>query len=103
MDFIPFRHYIREPHQPHIKFEIFALTKDKFQVRLPEYDYIKISPGPCVEYDRNQLLCFLLAYDKTECFCFMEKLYHIMGYSQEEMQRRLYENPIFTELGGNGS
>ena len=72
---IPFRHCIREPHGSAVKFEILAAA-------------------PSVMYNREQLLCFLLAYDKAECLEFMEKLYHHMGWSTE----KLHENPAFAEV-----
>lgn len=46
-------------------------------------------------YNREQLLCFLLAYDKAECLEFMEKLYHHMGWPTE----KLYANPAFAGVG----
>lgn len=88
---IPFRHCIREPHGPAVKFEILAAAPNEFQVRYPDYDYIKMGAGPSVMYNREQLLCFLLAYDKAECLEFMEKLYHHMGWPAE----KLYANPAF--------
>lgn len=91
---IPFRHCIREPHGPAVKFEILAATQNEFQVRYPDYDYIKMGTGPSVMYNREQLLCFLLTYDKAECLEFMEKLYHHMGWSTE----KLHENPAFAEV-----
>lgn len=69
---IPFRHCIREPHRPEVKFEILAAAPNEFQVRYPDYDYIKMGAGPSVMYNREQLLCFLLTYDKAECLEFME-------------------------------
>lgn len=39
---IPFRHCIREPHGSAVKFEILAATTNEFQVRYPDYDYIKM-------------------------------------------------------------
>lgn len=36
---IPFRHCIREPHRPEVKFEILAVAPNEFQVRYPDYDY----------------------------------------------------------------
>lgn len=45
-------------------------------------------------YNREQLLCFLLAYDKAECLEFMEKLYHHIGWPTE----KLHENPAFAEV-----
>ena len=59
-----------------------------------DYDYIKMGVGPSVMYNREQLLCFLLTYDKAECLEFMEKLYHHMGWSTE----KLHENPAFAEV-----
>jgi hypothetical protein len=56
---IPFRHCIREPHGSAVKFEILAATTNEFQVRYPDYDYIKMGAGPSVLYNREQLLCFL--------------------------------------------
>ena len=56
--------------------------------------YIKMGAGPSVLYNREQLLCFLLAYDKAECLGFMEKLYHHMGWPTE----KLHENPAFAEV-----
>ena len=91
---IPFRHCIMEPHGSAVKFEILAATTNEFQVRYPDYDYIKIGAGPSVMYNREQLLCFLLAYDKAECLEFMEKLYHHMGWPTE----KLHENPAFAEV-----
>ena len=79
---IPFRHCIREPHGSAVKFEILAAAPNEFQVRYPDYDY------------REQLLCFLLTYDKAECLEFMEKLYHHMGWPTE----KLHENPAFAEV-----
>lgn len=38
---IPFRHCIREPHGSAVKFEILAAAPNEFQVRYPDYDYIK--------------------------------------------------------------
>lgn len=64
---IPFRHCIREPHGSAVKFEILAAAPNEFQVRYPDYDYIKMGVGPSVMYNREQLLCFLLTYDKAEC------------------------------------
>lgn len=96
MSFIPFRHCIREPYRPEVKFEILVATPNEFQVRYPDYDYIKMEVGPSVTYNREQLLCFLLAYDKAECLEFMEKLYFHMGWPTE----KLYENPaFFTRVG----
>lgn len=69
---IPFRHCIREPHGSAVKFEILAAAPNEFQVRYPDYDYIKMGVGPSVMYNREQLLCFLLTYDKAECLEFME-------------------------------
>ena len=92
---IPFRHYIREPHGSAVKFEILAATQNEFQVRYPDYDYIKMGTGPSVMYNREQLLCFLLVYDKAECLEFMEKLYHHMGWPTE----KLYANPAFAGMG----
>lgn len=63
---IPFRHCIREPHGSAVKFEILAAAPNEFQVRYPDYDYIKMGVGPSVMYNREQLLCFLLTYDKAE-------------------------------------
>ena len=91
---IPFRHCIREPHGSAVKFEILAAAPNEFQVRYPDYDNIKMGAGPSVLYNREQLLCFLLAYDKTECLEFMEKLYHHMGWPTE----KLHENPAFAEV-----
>lgn len=82
---IPFRHCIREPHGSAVKFEILAAAPNEFQVRYPDYDYIKMGVGPSVMYNREQLLCFLLTYDKAECLEFMEKLYHHMGWSTEKL------------------
>lgn len=91
----PFRHCIREPHGSAVKFEILVEKSDKFFVRYPDYDFIKErASGPSVMYNREQLLCFLLAYDKAECLEFMEKLYHHMGRPVE----RLHENPAFSEV-----
>ena len=84
---IPFRHCIREPHGSTVKFEILVATQNEFQVRYPDYDYIKMGAGPSVMYNREQLLCFLLAYDKAECLEFMEKLYHHIGWSTESCMR----------------
>ena len=56
---IPFRHCIREPHRSEVKFEILAAAPNEFQVRYPDYDYIKMGAGPSVMYNREQLLCFL--------------------------------------------
>lgn len=92
---IPFRHCIREPHGSAVKFEILAAAPNEFQVRYPDYDYIKMGVGPSVLYNREQLLCFLLAYDKAECLEFMEKLYHHMGWPTE----KLYANPAFAGVG----
>lgn len=94
-EFEPFRHCIRETNSPHVKFEILVATPHEFQVRYPDYDYIKMGARPSVTYDREQLLCFLLAYDKSECLEFMERLYHHMGWSTE----KLYENPAFAGVG----
>ncbi|MEI3320590.1 MAG: hypothetical protein V8R90_08910 [Eubacterium sp.] len=38
-------------------------------------------------YNREQLLCFLLTYDKAECLEFMEKLYHHMGWPTEKLSK----------------
>lgn len=92
---IPFRHCIREPHGSAVKFEILAAAPNEFQVRYPDYDYIKMGVGPSVMYNREQLLCFLLTYDKAECLEFMEKLYHHMGWPTE----KLYANPAFAGAG----
>lgn len=95
MNFLPFRHCIREPHGSAVKFEILVATPNEFQARYPDYDYIKMGAGPSVMYNREQLLCFLLAYDKAECLEFMEKLYHHMGWPTE----KLYANPAFAGVG----
>lgn len=42
---IPFRHCIREPHGPAVKFEILVATPNEFRVRYPDYDYIKWESG----------------------------------------------------------
>ena len=42
---IPFRHCIREPHGSAVKFEILAAAPNEFQVRYPDYDYIKMGAG----------------------------------------------------------
>lgn len=99
MKFIQFRHCIREPHGNHIKFEIRAVTPQNFLVRFPEYDYIKETPCISVEYNREQLICFLLAYDEAECLAFMEKLYGCMGAPPEKILA-LRDNPAFSRLKG---
>ena len=50
---IPFRHCIREPHGSAVKFEILAAAPNEFQVRYPDYDYIKMGVGPSVMYNRE--------------------------------------------------
>lgn len=97
--FTPFRHCIREPHGNHVKFEIQAVTPHNFLVRFPKYDYIKETPCVSVEYDREQLICFLLAYDEAECLEFMEKLYGCMGAPQKKIAA-LRDNPAFSRLKG---
>lgn len=96
-EFRPYRHYIKEKELPFIKFEIIVETPNKFHVRFPDFDYIKMTPKLSVEYDLNQLLLFLLLYDKKQCLEFMEKLYAYEGCSGEYI-KKLRENPVFCEI-----
>lgn len=96
MEFLPFRYYVREKETSNVKFEIIAVTPHKFQIRLPEYDYIKACPGMYVEYNRDQTLLFLLAYDKNQCLEFIKKLYMRMG-SPDEYIEKLCNNPAFAK------
>lgn len=95
--FTPFRFYVYEyvGCESHVKFEIFAKDAYLFDVRNPEFDYIKEYPSPCVEYNRAQLLCFLLTYDKKQCFDFMQKLYKHCGAEDKKINIRLSQIPIF--------
>lgn len=97
----PFRYCVKEREKDAILFEITADTPQKFFVRFPEFDYIKEAPRMCVEYNREQLLCFMLAYDRTECKKFMEKLYSNMDCPDGYMQRHIYENPLFADMKGD--
>lgn len=94
MGFKKFRYCIKEKDIPCIKFEILAETPHKFHVRMPQYDYIKEEPRLSVEYDREQLILFLLAYDEKQCLEFMEKLYANMGSATEYIDK-LRQNPAF--------
>lgn len=93
--FNPFRYYIKE--KSNVRFEITAETPHKFMVRLPEYDFIKEMPGVTVEFNRGQLLLFLLAYDERQCLEFMEKLYTNMGCNAECIDK-LRRNPAFERV-----
>ena len=59
MSFLPFRHCIREPHRPAVKFEILAAAPNEFQVRYPDYDYIKMGAGPSVIVQQRTITVFL--------------------------------------------
>lgn len=56
---IPFRHCIREPHGSAVKFEILAAAPNEFQVRYPDYDYIKWEPGrQCCTTENNYCVSY---------------------------------------------
>lgn len=93
-DFCSFRYCVREKDKPYIKFEIFAVGPNEFDVRFPDYDYIKNGPGMCVKYNREQLLLFLLAYDEKQCLDFIKTLHRNMG-SDERYIEELEQNPVW--------
>jgi hypothetical protein len=84
----------------HVKFKILASTPHIFLVRMPEFDYVKSEVKACVEYDLDQLLCFLLAYDKKQCHEFMKQLYRHSGVDDEKIVKKFSEIPIFEEFYG---
>lgn len=81
-----------------LKFEILAMTPYRFSVRMPEFDYIKSEVKACVEYNLDQLLCFLLAYDKKQCHEFMKCLWKQSGVDEEIVEAKLSKIPIFKEF-----
>lgn len=48
----------------------------------------------------DQLLCFLLAYDKKQCHEFMKQLYRHSGVDDEKIVKKFSEIPIFEEFYG---
>ena len=97
MGFKQFRHCIREKEMTHTKFEIIAETPHRFHVRFPEYDYLKDNHGLVTEFNRQQLLLFLLAYDEKQCLEFMEVLHTNMGSDREYIEH-LSRNPAFAKV-----
>lgn len=95
-NFQPFRYCISERDNESIKFTIMAETPHKFQVRFPEYDYIKIRPSVSVEFNQEQLLLFLLAYDEKQCLDFAEKLFTNMGCDKQYIEK-MRSNPAFAK------
>lgn len=82
----------------YVKFEIWVMSPHSFSVRMPEFDYIKSRTKLCVEYDLDQMLCFLLAYDKKQCHEFMKRLYQSSCADNERIEAKFSEIPIFKEF-----
>lgn len=82
----------------YVKFEILVMSPHRFSVRMPEFDYIKSGNGACVEYDSDQMLCFLLAYDKKQCHEFIKQLWLHAGVYAGKVENKLSEIPIFKEF-----
>lgn len=98
--FTPFRFPVFEyvGGERHVKFEILAMTPHKFSVRLPEFDYIRNRTEVCTEYDTDQMLCFLLTYDKKQCHEFMKNLWQHSGVDNGKIDAKFSEIPIFEEF-----
>lgn len=95
--FQPFRYYVNEKGKEFTKFTITAETPHKFRVRFPEFDYIKVKPSTTVEFNQEQLLLFLLAYDEEQCCDFAETLYTNMGCDKGYIEK-MRNNSAFAKV-----
>lgn len=90
-----FRHCVKK--DGHVHFEIWAYDSQNFSVRLPEFDYIKSWPGIGTDFKRDQLLLFLLAYDRKECLRFiLAMLKH--SDRPKGMEEKIKSIPIFENI-----
>lgn len=89
-----FRHSVKK--DGHVQFEIWVEDSHTFNVRLPEFDYIRSRTGCFTEFDREQLLMFLLAYDREECLRFIIAMCEHSDYPTPK--ERIKEIPVFKSI-----
>ena len=87
-----FRHRVKK--DGHVHFEIWVEDSHTFNVRLPEFDYIRSRTGCSTEFERDQLLMFLLAYDREECLRFIIAMCEHSEFS-EAAKEKIKAIPVF--------